>query len=286
MFRNTYDSDNTVFSPQGRLHQVEYALEAVKQGSAAVGLRSKTHAILLALKRSTGELASYQQKMFRIDDHVGIAIAGLTSDARVLSNFMRQQAMSSKMVFNRPIPVNRLVSSIADKAQVNTQEYGRRPYGVGFLVVGQDQTGPHLYEFSPSGNSFEYYAVSIGARSQSAKTYLERNYEKFHDCTLDELIKHGLHALRETLQQDKELTIMNTSIGIIGEKSTNEGVVPSQGPFRILEGEVLQPFLNSMDPPKNKTTTTTTASTATPAPAQPPAGGETEGNDDSRMETD
>lgn len=100
-FRNTYDSDNTVFSPQGRLHQVEYALEAVKQGSAAVGLRSKTHAILLALKvsnsssicnsivlmiaqRSTGELASYQQKMFRIDDHVGIAIAGLTSDARVL----------------------------------------------------------------------------------------------------------------------------------------------------------------------------------------------------------
>jgi 20S proteasome subunit alpha 6 len=106
-FRNTYDSDNTVFSPQGRLHQVEYALEAVKQGSAAVGLRSKTHSVLLALKvsclnwlvlfkyfetdvlimetkRSTGELASYQQKMFRIDDHVGIAIAGLTSDARVL----------------------------------------------------------------------------------------------------------------------------------------------------------------------------------------------------------
>ncbi|KAG2745741.1 proteasome subunit alpha type-1-like protein [Suillus brevipes Sb2] len=168
---NTYDSDNTVFSPQGRLHQVEYALEAVKQGSAAVGLRSKTHAILLALKRSTGELASYQQKMFRIDDHVGIAIAGLTSDARVLSNFMRQQAMGERMIFNRPMPVNCLVSSIADKAQVNTQEYGRRPYGVGFLVIGQDQSGPHLFEFSPSGNSYEYYAMSIGARSQSAKTY-------------------------------------------------------------------------------------------------------------------
>ena len=121
----------------------------MKQGSAAVGLRSKTHAIILGLKvrseatqnhvsnlkydqRSTGELASYQQKMYRIDDHVGIAIAGLTSDARVLryaedmhypkmpytdpvgSNFMRQQAMASKMVFNRPVPVNRLVSAIAD----------------------------------------------------------------------------------------------------------------------------------------------------------------------------
>ena len=114
---------------------------------------------------------------------------------------MRQQAMSSKMVFNRPVPVNRLVAAIADssfsclsgpekllahllfvEAQVNTQEYGRRPYGVGFLVIGQDQSGPHLYEFSPSGNFYEYYAMSIGARSQSAKTYLEKHYESFSDC--------------------------------------------------------------------------------------------------------
>ncbi|KAI0921940.1 hypothetical protein AcW2_006770 [Taiwanofungus camphoratus] len=266
MFRNTYDSDNTVFSPQGRLHQVEYALEAVKQGSAAVGLRSKTHAILLALKRSTGELASYQQKMHRIDDHVGIAIAGLTSDARVLSNFMRQQAMSERMVFNRPIPVNRLVGSIADKAQVNTQEYGRRPYGVGFLVIGQDKSGPHLYEFSPSGNSYEYYAMSIGARSQSAKTYLEKHYESFADCNLEDLIRHGLHALRETLQQDRELTINNTSIGIVGAGSIHEKDVPREGTFRILEGETIQPYLQSMVP---KGTVEDTAPAATPvAPAE------------------
>ncbi|KAJ7774216.1 hypothetical protein DFH07DRAFT_901769 [Mycena maculata] len=264
IFRNTYDSDNTVFSPQGRLHQVEYALEAVKQGSAAVGLRSKTHSILLALKRSTGELASYQQKMFRIDDHVGIAIAGLTSDARVLSNFMRQQAMSSKMIFNRPVPVNRLVSSIADKAQVNTQEYGRRPYGVGFLVIGQDQSGPHLYEFSPSGNSYEYYAMSIGARSQSAKTYLEKHYKSFEDCSLDDLVRHGLHALRETLQQDKELNENNTSIGIIGPASAHETGVPPAGPFRILEGEKIQLFLQSMVP---KDQEPTAAAPAAAAPA-------------------
>lgn len=68
------------------------------------------------------------------------------------------------------------------EAQVNTQEYGRRPYGVGFLVIGKDHSGPHLYEFSPSGNSFEYFAMSIGARSQSAKTYLERNFTEFEDC--------------------------------------------------------------------------------------------------------
>jgi len=272
MFRNTYDSDNTVFSPQGRLHQVEYALEAVKQGSAAVGLRSKTHSILLALKRSTGELASYQQKMFRVDDHIGIAIAGLTSDARVLSNFMRQQAMSSKMVFNRPIPVNRLVSAIADKAQVNTQEYVRRPYGVGFLVIGQDQSGPHLFEFSPSGNSYEYYAMSIGARSQSAKTYLEKHYESFADCTLEDLIRHGLHALRETLQQDKELNINNTSIGIVGPASEHEKTVPPTGPFRILESEKIEPFLRSMVPKE-------VAEPAAPAP--PPAAGA--GDEDVQM---
>jgi 20S proteasome subunit alpha 6 len=71
---------------------------------------------------------------------------------------------------------------LLSEAQVNTQEYGRRPYGVGFLVIGQDASGPHLYEFSPSGTSYEYYAMSIGARSQSAKTYLEKHYEKFADC--------------------------------------------------------------------------------------------------------
>jgi len=250
MFRNTYDSDNTVFSPQGRLHQVEYALEAVKQGSAVVGLKSKTHAVLLALKRSTGELASYQQKMFRIDDHVGIGIAGLTSDARVLSNFMRQQAMGSRMIFNRAVPVNRLVSAIADKAQVNTQEYGRRPYGVGFLVIGQDQSGPHLHEFSPSGTSYEYYAMSIGARSQSAKTYLEKHYEEFETSSLEELINHGLHALRETLQQDKELTNLNTAIGIVGPRCDLEkGVkIKAGGAFRILQDEKVDAFLAQLAP--------------------------------------
>lgn len=276
MFRNTYDSDNTVFSPQGRLHQVEYALEAVKQGSAAVGLRSKTHAVLLALKRSTGELASYQQKMFRIDDHVGIAIAGLTSDARVLSNFMRQQAMASRMTYNRPVPVNRLVNMIADKAQINTQEYGRRPYGVGFLVIGTDHVGPHLYEFSPSGASYEFFAVSIGARSQSAKTYLEKHFKEFADCNLEDLIKHGLHALRETLQQDKELTINNTSIGIIGAPGTHDksGI---DGSFRILEGESIDVYLKSMVPKDIG------AAAQTSEPAAAPAASGNTGDEDVQM---
>ncbi|CAG8703307.1 10698_t:CDS:2 [Dentiscutata erythropus] len=237
MFRNQYDNDISTWSPQGRIHQVEYALEAVKQGSAAVGLRSNTHVVLLALKRSSGELASYQKKLTIIDDHLGIAIAGLTSDARVLSNFMRTEAMKSKVIYGRPLPIFRIVSAIGDKAQVNTQNYGRRPYGVGLLVAGYDETGPHLYECAPSGNFFEYYAMSIGARSQSAKTYLERYYESFAEASLDDLVRHGLNALRDTLQQDKELNMDNCSIGIVGADCK----------FKIVEGDELRRYLNLLD---------------------------------------
>ncbi|ORE01810.1 N-terminal nucleophile aminohydrolase [Rhizopus microsporus var. microsporus] len=237
MFRNQYDNDVSTWSPQGRIHQVEYAVEAVKQGSAAIGLRSKKYAILLALKRSSGELASYQKKLIKIDDHMGIGIAGLTSDARVLSNYMRTEAMRSKMLYDRPLPVQRIVNAIADKAQVNTQQYGRRPYGVGLLVIGYDETGPHLFECSPAGTSFEYHAMSIGARSQSAKTYLEKHYEEFSDASLEELVRHGLQALRDTLQQDKELNIHNTSLGIVGENRS----------FEIIEGDALQNYLDLLD---------------------------------------
>ncbi|KAJ3342731.1 Proteasome subunit alpha 1 [Gonapodya sp. JEL0774] len=237
MFRNQYDSDITTWSPQGRLFQIEYAMEAVKQGSAAVGLRSNTHAVLLALKRSSGELASYQKKLVKIDDHMGVAIAGLTSDARVLTTFMRTESMRSRMLYDRPLPIHRIVTAIGDKAQVNTQRYGGRPYGVGLLVVGVDDAGPHLYECSPSGNFYDYVAMAIGARSQSARTYLEKHYAAFAEAPLDDLIRHGLTALRDTLQQEKELTVLNTSLGVVGK----------EGKFRIVEGEELRRYLDLLD---------------------------------------
>ena len=108
--------------------------------------------IFVSSQRSSGELASYQKKLIRIDDHMGIAIAGLTSDARVLSNYMRTEAMRSKMLYDRPLPVYRIVSAIGDKAQVNTQVYGRRPYGVGLLVSGYD-----VRSLSPSSLKFRIF---------------------------------------------------------------------------------------------------------------------------------
>lgn len=203
-----------------------------------VGLVSKTHAVLVGLKVFTGnippkqlvstnrilnglqrnaeELSSYQKKVIEIDSHMGIAIAGLSSDARVLSNFMKQQSLGSRMTYGRAIPLERIVNQIGERAQTNTQHYGKRPYGVGLLVAGVDDAGPHLFEFQPSGMTQEMLACAIGARSQMARTYLERNLAEFADCSREELINHGLKALRETLSQDKELTIDNTTVGVVG----------------------------------------------------------------------
>ncbi|KAJ5902447.1 N-terminal nucleophile aminohydrolase [Penicillium taxi] len=245
MFRNNYDNDAVTFSPQGRIFQVEYASEAVKQGSVVVGLVNKTHAVLVGLKRNAEELSSYQKKLIEIDSHMAIAIAGLASDARVLSNFMKQQSLSSKMTYGRPIPLDRIVSQIGDRAQTNTQHYGKRPYGVGLLVAGVDEAGPHLFEFQPSGLTHEMLACAIGARSQMARTYLERNLDKFPDCTRDELITHGLQALKETLSQDKELTVDNTSVGVVGLASEgSKGRIES---FKLYEGQETVPLLEALE---------------------------------------
>jgi len=243
MFRNNYDNDSVTFSPQGRIFQVEYASEAVKQGSVVVGIVSKTHAVLVALKRNAEELSSYQKKIIAIDEHLGLSIAGLASDARVLSNFMKQQSLSSRLTYGRAIPLERIVASIGDRAQTNTQHYGKRPYGVGLLVAGVDETGPHLFEFQPSGMTQEMVACAIGARSQMARTYLERNLEKFEDCGREELVKHGLMALKESLAQDKELTVENTSVGVVGVRQS--GMKSIEG-FKLFDGQSVQPWIEAV----------------------------------------
>ncbi|CZR60170.1 probable PROTEASOME COMPONENT C2 [Phialocephala subalpina] len=224
----------------GNLILASYASEAVKQGSVVVGIVSKTHAVLVALKRNAEELSSYQKKVIAIDEHLGLALAGLASDARVLSNFMKQQSLSSRLTYGRAIPLERLVSSIGDRAQTNTQHYGKRPYGVGLLVAGVDETGPHLFEFQPSGMTQEMVACAIGARSQMARTYLERNLEKFADCGREELVKHGLRALKESLAQDKELTVENCSVGVVGVRAEGKTAIEA---FKLYDGQEVKQWV-------------------------------------------
>jgi len=259
MFRNQYDSDITVWSPQGRIHQIEYAMEAVKQGMPVVGLKSRTHALVVALSRSSSELASYQQKVFKIDDHIGIGIAGLTADARYLSRYMRTESLNHKFVFDTPIQVGRLVNRVADKSQVHTQKAGRRPYGLGMLVIGYDQTGSHLYETCPSGNFFDYKAMAIGSRSQSAKTYLEKTFQEYENASLPELIKHGLTAIRETLgsKSGEKLSVKSVSVGIVGINSV----------YRSLDAAELQEYLNKLEEPAPSSSSSSSSEEIEPAQA-------------------
>lgn len=213
-------------------------MEAVKQGSCSVGLCSRTHVVLVALKRSPADLASHQRKIIRIDDHFGIALSGLTSDARVLTKIMHREALKLRMEQSRLIPVARLVENIAHLAQVNTQEYGGRPFGVGLLIAsansspspslslsphfindndeGENQV--HLWEFSPNGMAIEYRATAIGARSQSARTWLENHVDEFEELDLENLIMMGLKALRETIPQADTLL----SFGPTGNQSDRQ----------------------------------------------------------------
>lgn len=237
MFRNQYDNDVTVWSPQGRLHQVEYAMEAVKQGSASVGLKSKTHAVVVALKRAPSELSAHQKKIFRIDDHVGVSIAGLTSDARILNRFMETECLNHQFVKSVELPISRLVNTVTNKLQTPTQHYGRRPYGVGMLVVGYDEQGSHLYQLCPSSNVYECKAMGIGARSQSARTYLEKFLDTFPDCGEEELVSHALRALRDCLPNEVDLTNKNTSIAIVGKDRK----------FVVYEDEETDPYLAKIE---------------------------------------
>ncbi|KEQ99199.1 hypothetical protein AUEXF2481DRAFT_62441 [Aureobasidium subglaciale EXF-2481] len=251
-------------SPQGRIFQVEYAQEAVKQGSVVVGIVSKTHAVLAAVKRNAEELSSYQKKIIPIDSHYGLALAGLASDARVLSNFMKSQSLSSRLTYGRPILLSEITSRVADRAQTNTQQYGRRPYGVGLLVAGVDAKGPHLFEFQPSGITQEMVACGIGARSQMARTYLERNIDEFEGSSREELIKHALRALNESLPQDKELTVDNTSLGVSGLEEN----------FTLYEGQQVAQWLDTTFENKGDDDEAAAPAAAADAPAQQEGAGE------------
>ncbi|CAA2972107.1 glucose-1-phosphate adenylyltransferase large subunit 2, chloroplastic amyloplastic-like [Olea europaea subsp. europaea] len=236
MFRNQYDTDVTTWSPAGRLFQVEYAMEAVKQGSAAIGLRSKSHVVLACVNKSNSELSSHQKKIFKVDDHIGVAISGLTADGRVLSRYMRNECINYFYSYESQLPVGRLVVQLADKAQVCTQRSWKRPYGVGLLVGGLDESGAHLYYNCPSGNYFEYQAFAIGSRSQAAKTYLERKFETFMESSRENLIKDALFALRETLQGEK-LTSSTCTIAVVGVGEA----------FHILDQETVQALINEFE---------------------------------------
>ena len=146
---------------------------------------------------------------------------------------MRNECLSYWYVHDSQHPIARLVAKVGEKSQHKTCSSGKRPYGVGILVGGYDSSGTHLFETLPSGEYFEYHAMAIGSRSQSAKTYLEKNYENFRENNLEDLIKHGIKALKAS-SQEIDLSFENVSVGVVGKDV----------PFYKLSSEDITKYLN------------------------------------------
>eukprot|EP00461_Guttulinopsis_vulgaris_P000492 UN00492 len=216
MYRNQYDTDVQTFSPAGRLFQVEYACEAVKQGAVAVGAVNKDFAVIGCLKRRENELASYHKKIYKIDEHVGAVLCGLIPDGAEQINYLRSVCDDEQYAFESNIPINRLALKLCDHNQEQTQKDGKRPTGVGLLIAGYDQRGAHLFESLPNAEYNEYLAQAIGARSQSAITYLERQKDTIAaTTTLDDLVKHVIHAIRQS--HEDVLQPEQISIAVVGK---------------------------------------------------------------------
>ena len=199
-----YDRAITVFSPDGRLYQVEYAIETVRRGTVAVGVKCK-EGIVIAVEEKPRKLqiSETAQKIFQIDDHVGVAAAGYIPDARSQVDNARFFSQSNKMIYDEEVEVETIAKHLADQCQQYTQYAGVRPYGVALILGGVVNNTPQLYLTDPSGTYISYDAISIGSGSDSVTDFLEKTYNE--ELTLDEastLAAAGIYLSSE----DKEGT--------------------------------------------------------------------------------
>jgi len=193
--QQAYDRGITIFSPDGRLYQVEYAREAVKRGTASIGIRTEDGVVLAVDKRIRSELMERTsvEKIHKADDHIGIASAGHVADARQLIDFARQQAQVNRLRFGEPVGVETLTKEVTDHIQQYTQVGGARPFGVALIIGGVEDGEPRLYETDPSGTPYEWQALAVGADRGEIQDYLEEHYAESMD--LDGGIELALRAL-------------------------------------------------------------------------------------------
>jgi len=211
--QTSYDTASTIFSPDGRLFQVEYAREAVKRGTTAVGLKYVEGAVLIIDKRISSRLVENRsiEKIFKIDDHIGCATSGLVADARMIVERARVECQIHKMTFDEHIPVDVLVKKICDFKQSYTQQGGIRPFGTALLVAGVDERGTQLFETDPSGALMAYKAGGIGAGRNAVMSLFEEKYVE--NMTIEAAIQLGMEAL--TKASEGELKPEMVEIGLI-----------------------------------------------------------------------
>jgi len=206
MFSRTgdgYDQSVSMFSPDGRLFQVEYAIEAVRRGTTAIAMRNADSVIFAIEKKGNNPLQERlgSEKIFKIDNHIGVAIAGLTADARALIDQARIQAQINILNYDEKISVVDVTREICDQAQQYTQIGGRRPYGVSLLIGGIDPKGePQIYMTDPSGAYWGYFCCAIGSGQQNARPFLEENYKT--NMKFEDMLKLATKTVKQVLESD------------------------------------------------------------------------------------
>ena len=199
-----YDRAITVFSPDGRLYQVEYAIETVKRGTIAIGIKTKDGIIFAADERPRKlQIVDSPQKLFKIDQHIGVAAAGYIPDARGQVSDARFFSQSSKLVYDEPVDVETVTKHIADQCQQYTQYAGARPIGVALIIGGIDKNGNSLFLTDPSGTYVPYNAIAIGADSDKVTEFLKKNYKE--EMNLDESKELAIASINMTNDDSKDI---------------------------------------------------------------------------------
>ncbi len=240
-----YDRAITLFSPDGRLLQVEYAKKTVKQGSTAIGIVCSDGAVLITDKRIVDKLIVSEavEKIFKIDDHIGATASGIISDARVLIERAQNRAQQHKITFDSPIDTSLIVKDICSLKQICTQSGGLRPFGVSLLIIGADENGPKLFETDPTGIFFRYFATAIGEAETEIEEILHKEYKK--DIKVIDAIKLGISALVRAV--DNEFNSDRLDCAYVDSKERQ---------FKVLSKEEIEKLYNevkaSLPAPKEK----------------------------------
>ncbi|CAB0040540.1 unnamed protein product [Trichogramma brassicae] len=209
-------------------------IEPNKLESLTVGLKNQTHAVLVTLEEANADSSSYGvRKILPIDKHVGMATSGVIADASTICQDMRRECLHYELSRNSKIPVTRLIDSITSKMNACARRDTKRPYGIGSLVAGYDDQGPHLFETCPSAGCSDRRATARGAESRGARTYLEKHLDEFTSCKVEDLVRHGLRSARDTLPSEVHLSTKNITIGVVGKDTE----------FKILDDAETQRYL-------------------------------------------
>ncbi len=222
--QHNYDKSSVVFSPEGKIPQIEYAREAIKRGTTAMGMKTNDGIVLISLRPVPNKLIELNSinKIYQIDDHIFAITVGMIADARILIDKARIESQINMATFDEPIQIETLVKKVCDFIYAYTQSGGIRPFGTSLLIAGHENNIPRLFETDPAGTFFEYKAIVIGAGKSGLMPILEKEYT--NDLNSKEAIVLGLKILKNHIKIIPD----NLEIAIIEKNNKYHKLNPSE----------------------------------------------------------